>query len=158
MPVAAVDTVCRLGGVVAPFIVYLGDQLGRPKLSFAIVGAAAAATALLAGLLPETRGKRQPDTMADLRSMYGGGGAAVHTSTEARAGGDGALQRLLSSLTSSDSWTLKAVRSRGGSSSGSSGSAASFAAALPELAREESELTVIVADRSESKGQLPENL
>jgi hypothetical protein len=159
---------CRLGGAVAPFFVYAGERLGHPKLPFALVGTLATLTAVLTGLLPETRGKGQPDTMEDLRSMYGNisssssasGGNDSNSGCSAddvaaggqkyaewsdnkglpQAQGSGLVQRLLSSASSGGSWLVGAVRA---------GSFASGSGQQPQehvLRREGSELLAIVSD------------
>lgn len=146
---------CRLGGAVAPFIVQAGDQLGHPKLPFALVGVLATLTALMTVLLPETRGKAQPDTMADLRAMYGSSSASAGSSGHTRGcvsdgqlddepileeqGSSGLVRRLLSHASSSGSWVLRAVRS------GDFGQQQQQWE--PVVQREGSELQAVVTDR-----------
>lgn len=85
----------------------------------------------MTALLPETKGKGQPDCMTDLQEMYGQrphGGTCIagstHDSTtkhpgstdvagESMSEGSGLVQRLLSRASSSGSWLLGAVRSSG---------------------------------------------
>lgn len=158
---------CRLGGAVAPFFIYAGERLGHPKMPFALVGALATLTAVMTGLLPETRGKGQPDTMADLHSMYGssssssgGGNDSSNSCCDAdvvaaggrrgaewgetggllQAQGSGLVRRLLSRASSSGSWLVGAVRS------GSFASGSSQQQWEPVLHREGSELHAIVTD------------
>jgi hypothetical protein len=147
---------CRLGGAVAPFIIYAGERMGHPKMPFALVGILSAATAAMTCLLPETRGKPQPDTMPDLHTLYGSSTDGTRGSShgndrsraEAAAGGEndvsaeagimsrgGSLvQRLLSS---SSSWR----------SLGRSGSSGSFSQRWEAVVqREGSELQAVVTD------------
>lgn len=74
--VCCIHSPCRLGGAVAPFIIYAGERLHHPKMPFALVGVMSSVTALLTFCLPETRGKRQPDSMDDLQQLYGGGSSS----------------------------------------------------------------------------------
>jgi hypothetical protein len=127
---------CRVGGVVAPFIIYAGEQLGLPKLPFALVGVLSVLTALMTALLPETKGKGQPDCMTDLQEMYGKPpsstcvvpgfvtSSSAHGSTAKYPGstdvtgalateGSGLVQRLLSRASSNGSWLVGAIRSSG---------------------------------------------
>lgn len=124
--------------------------MGHPKMPFALVGILSAATAAMTCLLPETRGKPQPDTMSDLHTLYGSStdGNTGSSRAGAAAGGDddicadvgvvsrgGSLvQRLLSS---SSSW-----RSLG--RSGRSGSFSQRGQAVVQ--REGSELQAVVTD------------
>jgi MFS family permease len=69
---AGTNQASRLGGVIAPGILYASEQMGLPAAApFAAVGVAALLTAALLGMLPETMGKPQPDSVADLERLYG---------------------------------------------------------------------------------------
>lgn len=61
----------RLGGVLAPAIIYISQQLHWAALPFAVAGAVSILTGALLRQLPETMGKGQPETTADLERMYG---------------------------------------------------------------------------------------
>eukprot|EP00879_Flechtneria_rotunda_P020707 GHRR01021793.1.p1 GENE.GHRR01021793.1~~GHRR01021793.1.p1 ORF type:complete len:641 (+),score=138.92 GHRR01021793.1:480-2402(+) len=61
----------RLGGVVAPAIICVSQQVRLPRLPYAVVGIAAVCTAALLSLLPEMLGQGQPDTVEDLERLYG---------------------------------------------------------------------------------------
>jgi len=171
----AVLPACRLGGAVAPFIIYAGQQLGHPKLPFAVVGGLSAFTAVLTAFLPETRGKRQPDTMMDLHRMYGrasstnsSGGAAGHPGcgrcqhhsvvdageqlqcgSGLDEGEPGLLQRLLSRTASSGSWIAAAVRTR--SSSSFSRASCQSGSVMLDRGASSSELVAIVSEDSQRR-------
>jgi MFS family permease len=69
---AGTNQASRLGGIIAPGILYASEQMGLPAAApFAAVGVAALLTAALLGLLPETMGQPQPDSVADLERLYG---------------------------------------------------------------------------------------
>jgi MFS family permease len=97
----------RLGGVLAPALVYAGQRAcAGVALPFAVGGAATLLVTALLMWLPETRGQRQPDTLAELLDLYGGDSAQYWGSNEHSAGSNAimprqpsALQRLLSGLT-----------------------------------------------------------
>lgn len=149
----------------APFFIYAADRLGHPKMPFALVGVLAAVTAAMTALLPETRGKPQPDSMADLRALYGSAVAAGSSSQgggsaggAARGGGSftvadwevkdgsGLVKRLLSGAFSGGSWLLAARPGSQGSFSGQW---------EPVAQREGSELQVVVTDVRPEKGASP---
>mmetsp|Transcript_104503 Transcript_104503/g.291497 ORF Transcript_104503/g.291497 Transcript_104503/m.291497 type:complete len:126 (-) Transcript_104503:357-734(-) len=54
----------RFGAILAPFVVDIGAT--RPALAIAIFAAPCLATGVLDLLLPETRGRRLPDTFEDM--------------------------------------------------------------------------------------------
>lgn len=68
---AGTNQASRLGGVLAPAIIYASDQMHSMALPFAVVGLFSILTGALLHKLPETRGMRQPETLRDLESMYG---------------------------------------------------------------------------------------
>ncbi|WIA12107.1 hypothetical protein OEZ85_012181 [Tetradesmus obliquus] len=69
---AGTNQASRLGGVIAPGILYASEQMGLPATApFAAVGVAALLTAALLSMLPETMGQPQPDSVADLDRLYG---------------------------------------------------------------------------------------
>lgn len=172
---ASSNLAARLGGAVAPFIIYAGQQLGHPKLPFAVVGGLSAFTAVLTAFLPETRGKRQPDTMMDLHRMYGrasstnsSGGAAGHPGcgrcqhhsvvdageqlqcgSGLDEGEPGLLQRLLSRTASSGSWIAAAVRTR--SSSSFSRASCQSGSVMLDRGASSSELVAIVSEDSQRR-------
>lgn len=158
----------------APFIIYAGEQLGHPKLPFAVVGGLSAFTAVLTAFLPETRGKGQPDTMVDLHRMYGrasssnsSGGSAgrpgfgrghhhhsmVDAGEQLQCGSGlqedepGLLQRLLSQTASSGSWIAAAMRTR--SSSSFSRASCQSGSVMLDGGASSSELVAIVSDDSQ---------
>jgi MFS family permease len=64
---AGTNQASRSGGVIAPGILYASEQMGLPAAApFAALLAAA-----LLGMLPETMGQPQPDSVADLDRLYG---------------------------------------------------------------------------------------
>lgn len=66
---AGVNQCSRLGGIIAPAIVYLGVHFRSEGLPFWSLGVMALAASLLVSCLPETRGTDSPDTTEDLQCM-----------------------------------------------------------------------------------------
>jgi len=64
----------RLGGILAPFIVMLGDQ--HENLQFTVFGMLSLAAGLANLRLPETLGRPLPDTLADMSRLLSGGRTA----------------------------------------------------------------------------------
>jgi len=65
----------RLGGILAPFIVMLGDQ--HENLQFTVFGMLSLAAGLANLRLPETLGRPLPDTLADMGRLLSGGRTAT---------------------------------------------------------------------------------
>ena len=59
-----VSVAARVGGIMAPFIVSLGEAV--PHLQFTVLGVMSLAAGLLNLRLPETAGCELPDTITDL--------------------------------------------------------------------------------------------
>lgn len=68
---AGTNQASRLGGVLAPAIIYLSDKLHSAALPFAVAGVVSLLTGALLNKLPETMGMQQPETSLDLERMYG---------------------------------------------------------------------------------------
>jgi hypothetical protein len=65
----------RLGGVIAPVVAHWAARRGWPEGQFFLAGVGAMAAAGVVWLsLPETRGVAQPDKLADVDAIFGGGG------------------------------------------------------------------------------------
>ena len=62
-----VSVAARVGGIMAPFIVSLGEVL--PHLQFTVLGLMSLVAGLLNLRLPETAGRQLPDTITDLSDM-----------------------------------------------------------------------------------------
>ena len=62
-----VSVAARVGGIMAPFIVSLGEIL--PHLQFTVLGLMSLLAGLLNLRLPETAGRQLPDTITDLSDM-----------------------------------------------------------------------------------------
>ena len=62
-----VSVAARVGGIMAPFIVSLGEVL--PHLQFTVLGLMSLLAGLLNLRLPETAGRQLPDTITDLSDM-----------------------------------------------------------------------------------------
>eukprot|EP00878_Enallax_costatus_P013187 GHUV01013784.1.p1 GENE.GHUV01013784.1~~GHUV01013784.1.p1 ORF type:complete len:469 (+),score=155.50 GHUV01013784.1:1288-2694(+) len=80
---AGTNQASRLGGILAPVIIYISQQLHWSALPFALAGAVSILTGALLNKLPETNGLGQPETLADLQHMYGptAPGLEEHSST-----------------------------------------------------------------------------
>lgn len=65
----------RLGGILAPFIVMLGDQ--HENLQFTVFGILSLAAGVANLRLPETLGRPLPDTLADMSRLLSGGRTAL---------------------------------------------------------------------------------
>lgn len=61
------STLARLGGILAPTVAELGYK--RPELPFLIFGIATLIGGIAAYLLPETKGKKLPDTVQEAVKM-----------------------------------------------------------------------------------------
>eukprot|EP00775_Hariotina_reticulata_P001687 gene1687-2031_t len=122
---AGTNQASRIGGMVAPAVLYMGEQLHSMQLPFLSIGVAALATVATVLLLPETRGQPQPDTVEHVEQLFG---SHFNKSRAAVAEGGGSfgsvrqgskLRRLLSRLSSSSgggegSWTLPVVPNSNG--------------------------------------------
>lgn len=64
----------RMGGILAPFIVMLGDQ--QENLQFTVFGMLSLAAGLANLKLPETLGRPLPDSLADMSRLLSGGRTA----------------------------------------------------------------------------------
>ncbi|KAF8071214.1 OCT4 [Scenedesmus sp. PABB004] len=108
---SVVNQVSRLGGIIAPAVVFAGERAGRRRtVPFAVSGGAAlAAAALLVGL-PETLGRQQPDTVGELESMYNCDSAPPESPGPDRA--PSVLRRLLSRA--SGGWQMLGAEDAGG--------------------------------------------
>ena len=62
-----VSVAARVGGIMAPFIVSLGEFI--PHLQFTVLGVMSLMGGLLNLRLPETAGRQLPDTITDLSDM-----------------------------------------------------------------------------------------
>jgi len=62
-----VSVAARVGGIMAPFIVSLGEMI--PQLQFTVLGLMSLLAGLLNLRLPETTGKELPDTIQDLSNL-----------------------------------------------------------------------------------------
>merc|ERR1711862_637607 len=62
-----VSVAARVGGIMAPFIVSLGDFI--PFLQFTVLGVMSLVAGLLNMKFPETAGRELPDNIEDLRTM-----------------------------------------------------------------------------------------
>ena len=62
-----VSVAARVGGIMAPFIVSLGEFI--PHLQFTVLGLMSLMGGLLNLRLPETAGRQLPDTITDLSDM-----------------------------------------------------------------------------------------
>jgi MFS family permease len=92
---AGTNQASRLGGVIAPGILYASEQLGLPAAApFAAVGVAALLTAALLSMLPETMGQPQPDSVADLDRLYGNKHSSSSSSSSGDDGGDNGAQHI----------------------------------------------------------------
>ena len=67
--VGLMSAVARCGAILAPFIVMAGEE--RPGMQFAVFGLLALVAGLLALRLPETRGRRLPDTVREMAEVSG---------------------------------------------------------------------------------------
>lgn len=69
---AGTNQASRLGGAIAPGIIYVSEHLSLSEAApFAVVGVMALLAAASLGWLPETLGKPQPDSIADFDRLYG---------------------------------------------------------------------------------------
>ena len=59
-----VSVAARLGGIMAPFIVLLGEY--HPNLQFTVFGLLSLSAGLINLKLPETRGKKLPDSVREM--------------------------------------------------------------------------------------------
>jgi len=78
----------RLGGILAPYIVMLGDD--HENLQFTVFGMLSLAAGLANLKLPETLGRPLPDTVADMSRLLGGG--KVPTKLESVEGSEPLMQ------------------------------------------------------------------
>ena len=62
-----VSVAARVGGIMAPFIVSLGEFI--PQLQFTVLGLMSLLAGLLNLRLPETAGRQLPDTITDLSDL-----------------------------------------------------------------------------------------
>ena len=62
-----VSVAARVGGIMAPFIVSLGEFI--PQLQFTVLGLMSLLAGLLNLRLPETAGRQLPDTIQDLSDL-----------------------------------------------------------------------------------------
>ena len=69
-----VSAMARVGSILSPFIVMVGESL--PGVQFTIFAILGLSGGLLSMVLPETRGKKLPET---LRDMVGGGKVKIET-------------------------------------------------------------------------------
>jgi len=63
-----VSVAARVGGIMAPFIVLLGDH--HPNLQFTVFGILSLSSGLINLKLPETMGKRLPDSVKDMIKSF----------------------------------------------------------------------------------------
>lgn len=82
-----VSVAARIGGIMAPFIIMLGDYI--PNLHFSFLGLMAFSAGLLNMKLPETLGKPMPETIDDILALRTTEGAF-----ELSPGGGGSYSRL----------------------------------------------------------------
>ncbi|CAL4079383.1 unnamed protein product [Meganyctiphanes norvegica] len=77
-----VSVAARVGGIMAPFIIMLGDYI--PNLQFSFLGLMTVSAGLLNMKLPETMGRPMPETIDDILALRTTEGPGVHTSTDGK--------------------------------------------------------------------------
>jgi MFS family permease len=141
---AGTNQASRLGGVIAPGILYASERLGLPAAApFAAVGAAALLTAALLSMLPETMGQPQPDSMADLDRLYG-----KHHSNSSSSSDDDDLQ-------SAGMWVrIKAKYLAAGAGPAGAAGRQAGTCSRPSVSRQGSKLQRLLSRMSSSGGRM----